>query len=1105
MRKISLFATVLLLHALLALSQTHTITGQVKDAKGVPISFASIKVKGARGGVAADANGNFTLSIPQNATLIITASGFEPLQLPTGSDAVLYITLTLAEGSLSEVVVTAMGIRRSKNTLPYAAQQVLGDEVSRTRNDNFMDGLSGKVAGLQVTQNNALGSSTNVIIRGFKSLTGNNQALFVVDGTPVDNSNNNTAYQTAGGGGFDYGNSAADINPDDIESINVLKGAAATALYGSRAANGVILITTKKGRKGLGITINSGVSYGEIDKSTFAKYQHEYGAGYGNYYQYGSPDGNFFYFDVNGDGVPDLVTPTTEDASWGPKFDPNLKVYQWDAFDNTSPNYHKATPWVAAKNDPTTYFEKPVSLSNSLLIDGGDDKLSFKLGYTRNNDKGILPNSQINKDMLNFGSTYKISDQLTVGAAVNFSQVRGLGRYGTGYDPKNPMNSFRQWWEMNNDVKELKDAYFRTRQNDTWNWKDPTTTAGLIPIFWNNTYWDRYENYENDSRSRIFGNVNLNYKITDWLSATGRVSLDSYSELHEERNAIGSVPSFLAGDISPRTSPASGYSRFNRDFSEYNWDGLLNFDKNVTRHLNIKALAGGNIRQTHISSILAVTNGGLVVPKLYSLSNSVSPIAAPVESETQIQVNGVFAGTTLTWKDMLILDATIRRDHSSTLPNNNSSYNYPSISGGFVFSKLINNLPWLSYGKLRANYAEVGNSAPALSLSDVYDKPTPFGTATLFAVPKTKNNANLRPEKTKSYEVGAEINFLANRIGLDATYYNSKSIDQILPVAVSTATGYDYEYVNAGVIQNRGVELALNLVPVKTKNFEWDMNINWNKNISKVLSLFGPDSSSVLQLNPYPLQGGVSINAVPGQPYGQIRGQNFVYYSYKDGAGNTVKTNERIVKANGYYQISAGSNEVIGNAYPDWTGGVSNTFRYKKLSLSFLIDVRQGGNVFSLDQYYGLATGLYPETAGLNDLGNPVRNTVANGGGIIFKGVTTDGKTNTTRVDGTVNGANYFGLFGYIRNPAAAFVYDASYVKLREATITYSLPKEAIEKLHYLKGIDIGLFGRNLWIIHKNLPYADPEDLLSSGNIQGYQSGAYPTTRTIGVNVKLKF
>ena len=1091
MRRFLMLFTVLMLSGVLAFSQTHTISGTVKDDAGAPVPYATITETGTKNATTADANGNFSLKVKGNGSITFTATGYNAAVV-TPQNNLAVGTLTRNASELTTVVVTtALGIQRSKNTLPYASQQVVGDEVSKTRNDNFVSGLSGKVAGLQITQNNSLGASTNVIIRGYKSLTGNNQALFVVDGTTIDNTNKNTLDEITGRGGYDYGNAAADINPDDIESITVLKGAAATALYGSRAANGVIQITTKRGRKGLHISLNSGATFGSIDKSTFVKYQHEYGGGYGSYNGYGSPDGNFKYFDVDGDGTPDLVDPTTEDASWGPKFDPNLLVYQWDAFDKSSPNYKKATPWVAAKNDPTTFFEKPLSLSNSILLDGGDDKFTFKLGYTHSNDEGILPNSKMNKDMVNLGATYKITDRVTANASINFSEIKGLGRYGTGYDAKNPMQGFRQWWQMNNDMQQLKDAYFRTRQNITWNWADPTVPPDeLTPIYWNNPYWDRYENYENDSRSRYFGNVGVVYKITDWLMASGRVSLDSYDEVQEERVAVGSIPLALAGGSG---NDPSGYSRLNRSFREYNYSGIINFDKNVTNSLNVKALVGADRRQSNVSSILAATNGGLVVPRLYTLSNSLSSITAPIENLTQIQVDGIFAGATLTWKEMLILDGTIRRDHSSTLPKDNASYNYPSVSAGFIFSKLTEGkLPWLTYGKFRANYAELGNSAPAHSTTDVYTKPDPFGSATLFAVPGTKNNAALRPERTKSYELGLEMNFLKNRVGFDVTYYSAKSIDQILPVAVSTATGYDYEYVNAGVIQNKGWEVILNLTPLKSRDFQWDMKINWTKNNNKVLSLFGPDSSAVLQLGSF--QGGVSINAVPGQPYGQIRGKDFIY---TDG--------QRTVKDNGYYAITAASNSVIGNASPDWLGGVNNSFRYKDLSLSFLIDVRQGGDIFSLDTYYGLATGLYDITAGKNELGNDKRDHVSNGGGVILPGVTADGKPNTKRVNGDVGDETLFGVFGYYRNPAKAFVYDASYVKLREVVLTYSLPNSILDKTKVFKGIDLSIFGRNLWIIHKNMPYSDPEELLSSGNIQGYQSGAYPTTRTIGFNVKFKF
>lgn len=1079
---------VLILNGVFAFGQAHTITGTVRDSTGSPVPYATITESGIRNAVTADENGNFTLKMKGNGSVTITATGFNAAVI-SPSEGVVNATLTRNATELATVTIaTALGIQRSKNTLPYAAQQVTGDEVSKTRNDNFISGLSGKVSGLQITQNNSLGASTNVIIRGYKSLTGSNQALFVVDGTPIDNSNKNTADQRTGRGGYDYGNAAADVNPDDIESVDVLKGAAATALYGARAANGVVLITTKKGRKGLNITLNAGVSTGSIDKSTFVKYQHEYGGGYGSYFEYGSPDNNFFYFDVDGDGTPDLVDPTTEDASWGPKFDPSLLVYQWDAFDKGSPNYKKATPWVAAANDPSTFFEKPLSVSTSILLDGGDDKFTYKLGYTHSNDKGILPNSKINKDLVNFGGTYKITPDLTVNASINFSEVRGLGRYGTGYDSKNPMQGFRQWWQMNNDIKQLKTAYFRNRENITWNWADPRDPAAG-PIYWNNPYWDRYENYENDSRNRYFGNVGLTYKITSWLSAQGRVSLDSYDEIQEERLAVGSIPLSLAGGTG---DDPSGYSRLNRTFREYNYSGILSFDKNITNDLNLKALAGADRMQENINSILAATNGGLVVPRSYTLSNSLNAISAPIENSILIQVDGIFAGATLTWKEMLILDGTIRRDHSSTLPKDNASYYYPSVSAGFVFSKLIANAPWLTYGKLRANYAELGNSAPAHSTTDIYTPIPPYGAATLFAVPGTKNNAELKPERTNSYELGLEMNFLKNRLGFDVTYYNAKSVDQILPVAVSTATGYDFEFVNAGVIQNKGWEVSLNLTPLKWKDFQWNMSVNWSANDNEVLSLFGPDSSAVLQLGSF--QGGVSVNAVPGHPYGEIRGKDFIYTN-----------GQRTVNASGYYLQTAASNNVIGNASPDWLGGINNTFRYKDLSLSFLIDIRQGGDIFSLDTYYGMATGLYDVTAGLNDLGNDKRDHVANGGGVILPGVTEDGKPNTKRVNGDVGSETLFGLFGYYRNPAKAFVYDGSYVKLREVTLNYSLPGSFVSSTKVFKGIDVSVYGRNLWIIHKNMPYSDPEELLSSGNIQGYQSGAYPTTRTIGVNLKFKF
>ncbi len=765
-----------------------------------------------------------------------------------------------------------------------------------------------------------------------------------------------------------------------------------------------------------------------------------------------------------------LVVPTSEDASYGGRFDPNLMVYQWDAFDPSSPNFGKSRPWVAAQNNPTTFFEKPVSLNNSIFIDGGSDKGSFKLGYTRNDEKGILPNSKITKNLLNFGSTYNITDKLTAGASINFSNIVGLGRFGTGYDDKNIADNFREWWQVNVDIKEMKDAYFRERKNVTWNPADPTDPT---PIYWDNPYFNRYENYENDTRNRYFGNANLNYKITDWLNLLGRVSLDSYDQLQEERQALGSTTT-------------SQYQRSNLTYSETNYDLLLNLDKNITKNLNFKALIGGNIRKQHISSIVASTNGGLIVERIYSLSNSANPVNAPVEQDLRKEIDGVFGGLTLSYKNMLTFDGTLRRDVSSTLPKGNNSYYYPSASVGFVFSRLLPTARWLSYGKLRANYAEVGADAPFYSTLDVYNIVSPFGSAPQASVSSTKNNPNLLPEKTKSSEVGLEMSFLKARAGFDVSYYNAESFNQILPTTVSTATGYSSKFLNAGTIVNKGIELSVYGTPVQTKNFSWTINVNWSRNRNKVKELFEGSSNLLLAT----FQGGVSINATLGEPYGTLRGQNFVYAA--DG--------QRTIGSNGRFLRSATSNEVIGNPNPDWIGGVNNTLRYKNLSLSWLIDTRQGGDLFSLDLYYGLATGLYPETVGLNDLGNPSRNPISQGGGIINQGVTADGKPNTVRVTNSE-----FGSFGYRRVPTAGFIYDASYVKLREAILTYSLPKSIINYLPAFKGIDLNLIGRNLWLIHKNLPYADPEETVSSGNLQGYQVGAYPTTRTFTFNVKFRF
>ncbi len=1071
MRKIlltaALVAPVLLQQAA---AQNRQISGRITDrSTGQGLPGVTVLVKGTTVGVSTNSDGTYTISAPATATTLTFSSiGYVPIERPIGSSATIDIALATDSKVLNEVVVTAQNVERTRNSLPYAATQVDGENITKARNPSFINGLSGKVAGVNIRQSNTLGGSSNILIRGTSSLFGNNQPLFVVDGVPISNANTNSTDQQTGRGGYDYGNAATDINPDDIASTTILKGAAATALYGERAGNGVIIITTKKGRKGIGVTINTGATGGRIDRSTFMNYQKEYGAGYGTYYE--DESGYFLSRDVNGDGVDDLVAPLSEDASYGGRFDPNLQVYQWDAFDPSSPNFGKARPWVAADNGPEAFFKTALTLNNSITVDGGGDNGTFKLGYSSIRDKGVLENSEVNKNIVNFGGSLNLTPKLTVSSSVNYSRVDGKGRYGTGYGDGNVITNFRQWWQTNVDLKEQKAAFERTGRNVTYNFADP---SNLTPIYWNNPYWVRNKNFETDSRNRVFGNTAATYKVTDWFNVLGRVSVDSYDEVQEERIAIGSVG-------------LSNYSRFNRTSREYNYDLIGNFSKNINESISLRGLLGANVRRQQFSTIFAQTNGGLIVPDLYSLSNSVSDPVPPRESDIKVGVDGIFASATLGFREMVFVDLTVRRDKSTTLPASNNTFVYPSAAVGFVFSELLKDVSWLSYGKVRANYAEVGQGADPQSVLTNYTKITTYNSNPIFSLPGTRNNPDLKPLRTKSSEAGIEMNFLRNRVGFDFTVYQRNTIDQILPVTLSTATGYDARFVNSGEVRNRGVEISGFVTPVKLADFSWTVNANWTRNRNEVLSLFGDFDNIVLAT----YQGGVSSNYAIGQPAGIIRGANLVY---KDG--------QKVVGANGYYAQTVSSNEIIGDPNPDWTAGVTNTFNYKGIGFYFLLDIRKGGDIFSLDRYYGLATGLQPETAGLNDLGNPSRLPISEGGGVILPGVLADGTPNTKRVSNT-----NFGLYGYRRNPAGAFVYDGGFVKLREVSLSYSLPTSIVSKFGAIRGVDFSVVGRNLWILHKNLPDADPEDALSSGNRgQGYSSGSFPAVRTLGGNIRLSF
>ena len=1113
MRKFTMIFVLLLFVGLQgAFAQTRVITGTVTSADdGSSIPGVTVVVKGTTIGTTTDLDGNFTLSVPSEYnTLVFSYVGMKTQEMELGKSNTINIVFEPDVLVMDEVVITALGIPREKKSLGYSTQEVQGDQVNMVKQDNFINSLAGQVAGLNITSTTNLGGSTNVLLRGAKSLTGDNQALFVVDGVPVNNDVTNTRAQEQAGTGYDFGNAASDINPDNIASINVLKGAAATALYGSRAANGVIMITTKKGKaassmakKSAGVTFSTSASIGFVDRSTFIRYQSDYGAGYGQYY-YGPGDywyeryinaDNTITVDPTYAGQPTTQwVVTSEDASYGAPFEGQL-VYQWDAVDPESPNYLKATPYVNAANDPVTFFEKPLTFVNTLSIENAFKGGNYRISYTNFTQNGLLPNSKLEKNNVMLNGTWNVNDRLTVSGYGNYSINTAKGRNSTGYND-NIMGSMRQWWQTNVDIQQQKDMYDLTGRNVTWNYSDPSDAN---PIYWDNPYWTRYENYETDRRNRFIGNVGVTYKIAEWLNIFGRVAVDHYAELQEERRAVGSVPGTFGIGTGPdgsigRSDQGSGYLRRDITFSEYNYDVMANFNKNLSKSFNLKAVLGMNIRQTKYNRLISATSGGLSVPELYSLQNSAGPLPLSKELASIVRVYGIYASVSLGFKNYLYLDGTIRRDQSSTLPADNNSYYYPSVAGNFVFSNVIKNAKWLSFGKVRLNYAQVGNSPGFDQLVDNYLVLSPFNGLTT-AVPTTQKNPELKPERTNSVEGGLEMYFLGRRIGFDLALYQTKTLDQILPLPVSTSTGYNIKIINAGEIQNSGIEFVINATPIKTKNFKWDITLNWSKNKNQVLSLLeGVDN---LQLGRF--QGGVTINAMVGQPYGTIYGTDFIYND--DG--------EKIVDStNGRYLRTSTSDNIIGNVNPDWQGGIYNALTYKNWSFSFLIDFQKGGDVFSLDMYYGLATGLYEETSYTNDLGNPVRNPLtynadgsyaADCGGFINEGVNQDGSVNTTRI-----AASNYGSFGYARNPNAAFVYDASYVKLRNIALSYTIPAKALKNT-FISGITLTAVASNVWIIFKNMPHADPESGLGAGNLQGYSTGSLPTTRNFSLNLKFTF
>ena len=1070
-----------------AFAQSKTITGKVTGSQdGLGIPGVTIQIKGTTIGVITDLDGKYSINVsPSHRTLVFSYISMKTTEVAIGNQTTINVVMEPAVVQIDEVVVTALGISREKKALGYAVEEVNADELNQTRSGNLITSLSGKVAGVSITNASGnMGGSSRITIRGIKSVSGNNQPLFVVDGVAMDNSNYNTTETARGAGGIDYGNMVNDINPDDIETVSVLKGPSAAALYGSRAANGVILITTKKANKfgrtkGLGVELNSSVSFEQV--AVLPKYQTQYGGGY-VYTGDGTADG-FALQNIN--GVDYRLVDYALDESWGPRYDPNVNVlsafdlFDWEA--NGKQGNPNTSPWITPENDVDAFFETGVAYNNNVALTGGDEKSSFRLSYTNYDLTGYMPNSKQKRNTIGFNGESQISKMLKGFVGVNYVNTYTKGRPETGYADNNIMQKFSQWGQRQLDMKVMSNYVNPDGTQRVWNrnsWDDGT------PAYSDNPYWTRNRNYQDDQRNRLFGNVGFVLTPLEGLSLQGKWNIDYYNLSEMERVAIGS-------------QAQSSYSEAAREHLETNLEFLATYQKRLSEDFSLTLLGGANKRHREYSRISSATVGGLIIPELYRVTNSVNkPDVAKYNERKEVQ--SIYGSFNLGYKGMLYIDGTARNDWSSTL---NDPFFYPSGTVSFVFSELdaLRDNKYLSFGKVRFGAAIAGNDTDPYTNDYYYSYVSNFGDMAMYSVPGTLANPQLKAEKTQSIEVGTELMFLNNRIGLDVTYYDEASIDQILAVAISGASGYGFKAVNAGKITNKGIEIMFRATPVQTKDFSWNLSLNFTKNKNEVVEL-APDLD-VYQLASGPFN--VSVNAEVGKPYGTLIGSSFVL----DADGN------KIVGTNGKYL--KGDVKEIGNVMPDYMLGFWNTFNYKGIELAALIDVRQGGQLFSTTNMWGTYSGILEETTEINANGKNVRDAVEDGGGVLSEGyygklaadgsviyLDADGNTSATPVsNGTYVDAEEWGGWHY-DGPAEQNIFDASYIKLRELRISYSIPSKYTGPIQNLK---ISAYGRNLAIWGTDIKHIDPENTTSSGNIQGIEGGALPSLRYFGFGLNCNF
>ncbi|ALL05349.1 SusC/RagA family TonB-linked outer membrane protein [Pedobacter sp. PACM 27299] len=1072
-KRLTLICSCFLLFAFSGFAQ-QIVRGKISDASnGTGIPGASILVKGSSSGTSSQPDGSYSLSLPANATtLVVKYLGYLTQEVPINNRSSIDVALVQDAQSLGEVVVTALGIKRNEKSIGYATQTLKGDKLTLTKEQNVLGSLAGKIAGVQVVGSSgaSMGGTQKIKIRGVNSLNGDGAPLIVVDGTPISDAN----FSTASGNGVDLGNISQDINPEDIESINVLKGPTASALYGIRGQNGVIMITTKKGKKGpksVEVRFNSGLSLEKV--SNFIPLQNTYGVG----------NNQTFLTLANGEKY-----VNGNDESWGPRMD-GTPVRMFYSFYPQDPDFGKASPFVPQPDNIKDFYETGININNSLSISGGNENSSFRLSYNNAYINGTIPNTWLKRNNLSLSSDLKLTDKLTVGVNGNYANNSGQ-RPVQGY--QGSFTGGSQWFQRNIDLSRLRNYSYPDGTILNWN-VNPNTTTGIInsdnnkPSDWNNPFFDAYKSLNNDNRDRLFGDVNLNYQVLPELKLSAFVRTDRYIQNISHKEALGGRldDGYSVGKYQGIDNNYEFLAQYNKQFGEFSING--NF--------------GANLYTEKFTSTFQATVGGLSSPDYYSIAGSIDrPDSRSYERRKEIR--SAYAMASLGYKDTYFLDISIRNDNSSALPKSNNSYWYPSVSGSFVFSQLTN---WeaLSFGKLRASYAVAGSdlkpyqTAYTYSPGSVY-KNTTTNINTLY-VPDKLNNPFAKPAFAHSFEIGTDLKFLKNRIGFDFSYYNQKNKNQIIDLSVSGASGYTSNVVNAGMIQNHGIEFSLTGTPVQSKFFSWDATLNFNRNKSVIKALYQDLTVYQLDVNTYSSVN-IYLNATLNKGFGSLVGQAYQ---------RDPQTGKILLGADNMPLVE--TNHDFGSVLPKFTGGFMNTFQIGKFDLSAMIDFQSGGQFFSWSKMLAVKSGQAAETAVLNDKGSNVRDPLASGGGVKLNGIYAPGTMIAGQNVGGQEFNGYVDARTYFRNNIGTkiyeeWLYDASYIKLREVSLGYNFSGDLLKKTPF-KSAKVAIVARNPVMIWQKAPKGlDPSELSTgSASISWLEKGELQTVRSYGINLNLTF